>query len=191
MTQFYFVRHGPTHAKGMVGWTDLPADLSDTAQIARLSDHLPQDALVISSDLTRCVTTADAIAFGRRRLPHDPDLREIHFGAWEMLHHTEIEARDPDLIRAFWDRPGDVRAPDGETWNEVSTRVSRAVDRLVERHRGQNIIVVAHFGAILTQVQRALDISAYDAFANQIDNLSVTEIHRKDAWQSLKINHIP
>ena len=191
MTQFYFVRHGPTHAKGMVGWTDLPADLSDTAQIARLSDHLPQDALVISSDLTRCVTTADAIAFGRRRLPHDPDLREIHFGAWEMLHHTEIEARDPDLIRAFWDRPGDVRAPDGETWNEVSTRVSRAVDRLVERHMGQNIIVVAHFGAILTQVQRALDISAYDAFANQIDNLSVTEIHRKDAWQSLKINHIP
>lgn len=191
MTQFYFVRHGPTHAKGMVGWTDLPADLSDTAQIARLSDHLPQDALVISSDLTRCVTTADAIAFGRRRLPHDPDLREIHFGAWEMLHHTEIEARDPDLIRAFWDRPGDVRAPDGETWNEVSTRVSRAVDRLVERHRGQNIIVVAHFGAILTQVQRALDISAYDAFANRIDNLSVTEIHRKDAWQSLKINHIP
>jgi len=191
MTQFYFVRHGPTHAKGMVGWTDLPADLSDTAQIARLSDHLPQDALVISSDLTRCVTTADAIAFGRRRLPHDPDLREIHFGAWEMLHHTEIEARDPDLIRAFWDQPGDVRAPDGETWNEVSTRVSRAVDRLVERHMGQNIIVVAHFGAILTQVQRALDISAYDAFANRIDNLSVTEIHRKDAWQSLKINHIP
>ncbi len=191
MTQFYFVRHGPTHAKGMVGWTDLPADLSDTDQIARLSDHLPQDALVISSDLIRCVTTADAITGTRTRLPHDPDLREIHFGAWEMLHHTEIETRDPDLIRAFWDQPGDVRAPQGETWNEVSERVSRAVDRLVTRHTGQNIIVVAHFGAILTQVQRALDITAYDAFANKIDNLSVTEIHRSDVWQSLKINHIP
>jgi broad specificity phosphatase PhoE len=203
MTQFYFVRHGPTHAKGMVGWTDLPADLSDTDQIARLSDHLPQDALVISSDLIRCVTTADAITgpntgpitgpiTGQRiRLPHDPDLREIHFGAWEMLHHTDIEDRDPDLIRAFWDQPGDVRAPQGETWNEVSARVSRAVDRLTERHTGRNIIVVAHFGAILTQVQRALDITAYQAFANKIDNLSVTEIHRKDVWHSLKINHIP
>jgi alpha-ribazole phosphatase len=25
----------------MVGWTDLPADLSDTAALARLSAHLP------------------------------------------------------------------------------------------------------------------------------------------------------
>ena len=34
MTRFWLVRHGPTHAKTMVGWTDLPADLS-----ARLRPH--------------------------------------------------------------------------------------------------------------------------------------------------------
>ncbi|HIP23805.1 MAG TPA: histidine phosphatase family protein, partial [Rhodobacteraceae bacterium] len=34
-TSYWFVRHGPTHAKGFCGHTDLPADLSDTAQISR------------------------------------------------------------------------------------------------------------------------------------------------------------
>ncbi|MDJ0825578.1 MAG: histidine phosphatase family protein [Rhodobacter sp.] len=191
MTRFWWVRHGPTHAKGMVGWTDLPADLSDTAQIARLAAFLPDDAIVISSDLARAAATADAIADGRPRLAHDPDLREIHFGAWEMKHHTEIEAHDPHRIRAYWDQPGDVRAPGGETWNEALTRVSAAVDRLIAAHRGADIIAVAHFGAIVTQIQRALDIEAYDAFSHRIDNLSVTQITFDGAWHVGPINHIP
>ena len=43
----------------MIGWTDLPADLSDTARIARLSNYLPH-APVISSDLSRARDTAPA-----------------------------------------------------------------------------------------------------------------------------------
>ncbi|MCX8953857.1 histidine phosphatase family protein, partial [Ruegeria sp. NA] len=39
MTRLHLVRHGPTHAKTMVGWSDLPADLSDTAALRRLHDH--------------------------------------------------------------------------------------------------------------------------------------------------------
>ena len=69
MSRFFWVRHGPTHAKSMVGWSDLPADLGDTAQLARLSTHLPAEALVISSDLIRASATADAIAGKRTRLP--------------------------------------------------------------------------------------------------------------------------
>ena len=82
MTRLCLVRHGPTHAKTMVGWSDLPADLSDTAALDRLSSYLPPEALVISSDLSRAVATADAVQGARRRLGHDPDLREMNFGAW-------------------------------------------------------------------------------------------------------------
>ena len=81
MTRFWWVRHGPTHAKTMVGWQDAPADLSDQRALARLSEYLPQEAVVISSDLIRASATADAIESRRKRLPHDPALREIHFGA--------------------------------------------------------------------------------------------------------------
>jgi len=37
MTTLWLVRHGPTHAKAMIGWTDLPADLSDAGAIAPAS----------------------------------------------------------------------------------------------------------------------------------------------------------
>jgi len=173
----------------MVGWSDLPADLSDAAQLARLSALLPPDAVVISSDLVRATATADAIAGERERLSHDPELREIHFGAWELARFDEIE--DRTLLRAYWDEPGDVRPPGGESWHEVSARVDRAVARLLAAYPGRDIVVVAHFGVILTQVQQALRIGAYEAFSHRIDNLSITELHRAgNAWKVLRINHV-
>ncbi|MDT8327961.1 MAG: histidine phosphatase family protein [Roseovarius sp.] len=190
MSRFYWVRHGPTHAKSMVGWSDLPADLSDIAQIARLSAHLPEDALVISSDLIRARATADAITGARTRLPDDPGLREIHFGDWELQVFDKVP--DQDHLRAFWENPGDIAAPGGESWHQVSARVSTSVARLLAAHPGRDIIAVAHFGAILTQVQQALSLSAYETFAHRIENLSVTQLHWQDSrWQAKEINHLP
>ncbi len=190
MTRFFWVRHGPTHAKAMVGWTDLPADLSDTAAIARLSAHLPAEAVLLSSDLIRATATADAIARIRPRLPPDPCLREINFGAWEMRHFAEIEAQSPDHIRAYWETPGDVRPPGGESWHDLQARINPAIDRLLQSHPNHDIIIVAHFGAILAALQRAQGITAEQAFAYRIDNLSVTEVsHDGNRWQTHAINH--
>ncbi|WP_209598608.1 histidine phosphatase family protein [Ruegeria sp. HKCCSP351] len=192
MTRLHLVRHGPTHAKTMVGWSDLPADLSDTAALKRLHDHLPPDALVISSDLSRAIDTASAIQGQRRRLPHHPDLREIHFGQWELREFAEIEAEDPELAFAYWDNPGDVRPPQGESWNEVRDRVDSAINALVSAHTGRNLVIVAHFGVILTQVQRALGLDGQQTFAHRIDNLSVTDIAvNGGAWTVGSINHLP
>ena len=190
MRRMFWVRHGPTHVRAMVGWGDPPADLTDTARLERLHLHLPEAAKIISSDLQRACATADAIEKARARLPHDPDLREINFGDWDMQIFDEIE--DQERLRAFWDTPGDVRAPNGETWNDVFRRVSQATDRLLDTYPNDDLIIVAHFGAILTQVQRALKIPAFDTFANRIDNLSVTEIQiTDDGWHLASINHLP
>lgn len=192
MTNLFLVRHGPTHAKSMVGWSDLPADLSDTGALGRLSAFLPADALVISSDLSRATATADAIQAHRPRLPHDPALREIHFGDWELKSFREIEATDPERIRAYWETPGDVRPPGGESWHDTAARVNRAIDRLIAAHCGRNIVVVAHFGMILTQIQRADNLTAAQAFSHRIDNLSVTTIAiRPDGWALGHVNHNP
>jgi len=186
----WWVRHGPTHARTMVGWTDLEADLSDTAALARLSAYLPSDASVVSSDLVRARTTADAIAGSRPRLPDLRDLREIHFGAWENRTFAEIAADDPDGIRAFWEKAGDIRAPGGESWRDLSARVTAAADRLAARCG--NVIVVAHFGAILTQVQRARGVDVQAVFAQPIDNLSVSRLqHDAGRWRADPVNHRP
>lgn len=187
MTRFWLVRHGPTHAKAMIGWTDLAADLSDTAALARLRAHLPADAPVISSDLARAIATADALG-PRPRLAHDPALREIHFGQWENRGFAEVEAESPDLIRAFWETPGDIRPPGGESWNDLGSRTWAALDRL--QGQGSDLIVVAHFGPILAALQRAGGLSATEAFAHKIDNLSVTCL-TLDPPQVHGVNHRP
>lgn len=192
MTRLHLVRHGPTHARGMVGWSDLPADLSDRAALARLHAHLPENALVVSSDLVRASATADAIQGPRLRLPHQPDLREIRFGAWEMRTYREVEAEDPGLARAYWETPGNASPPGGESWNQTRARVDTAIDGLVAAHAGADLVIVAHFGVILTQIQRALGLDATSAFGHRIDNLSVTEITlNANTWQVGRINHLP
>jgi len=174
----------------MVGWSDLAADLGDRAQLQRLSEALPAGAVMISSDLIRARATADAIAKGRQRLADAPALREIHFGDWEMRSFAEVEAEDPARLRAYYDTPGKVRPPGGESWDDVCVRVNACVDALAQDHGDQDIIAVAHFGVILTQVQRALGISARAAFAHRIDTLSVTQISHDGHWRAGPINHI-
>ncbi len=192
MTRFWWVRHGPTHEKAFVGWRDVPADLSDQARIARLSAHLPQEALLVSSDLQRAAATGDAIVGNRRRLPHDPSLREFNLGDWDGMPFDEVAARDPDLSRAFWDRPGDIAPPGGESWNDLARRVNTSVAELCQLHRGQDIVVVAHIGVILTQIQAATGQSASDVLSHRIDNLSVTLLSHDDAgWTPGPINHCP
>lgn len=172
MTRLWLVRHGPTHAKRMVGWTDLPADLSDTAALARLSAALP-DAPVVSSDLVRAKATADAIQGHRPRLPHDPRLRELHYGDWE---DQPFEAIDNPALRQYFDDPGDHRAPNGESWNDAARRVRQAIDELAT---GPDLIVVAHMGVILTLWAAARRVTPYRALAQRIDNLSLTGIALK------------
>jgi len=171
MSDWFWIRHGPTHEKNFTGWRDVPADLSDRALIDRLSAYLPPEAVVVSSDLTRSVTTADAIAGGRTRLPHEADLREFHFGDWDGRHWSDVAQTDPQLSRDFWEKPGDIMAPNAAH---------------------NSIIAVAHFGIILTQVQRALDSSAYACLAHKIDNFSVTHLREDQGeWQVICINHLP
>lgn len=177
----------------MVGWSDLPADLSDSAALARLSGYLPAEAVVVSSDLSRARTTADAIAGARTRLPDEPDLRELNFGAWELRRFAEIEAEDAALVRDFYMNPGPVCVPGGESWNQLAARVGTATDRLLAAHAGGAVVAVAHFGTILTQIARALAIGPAEAFDQQIDNLSVTEILHDSSlgWRPGVVNLVP
>jgi alpha-ribazole phosphatase len=194
MTNWWWVRHGPTHAPGFCGWTDLPADLSDVAALKRLHRYLPQAALLVSSDLSRSIATADAIGDTRQRLPHKAALREFNFGDWEMQTYADVAEREPKISRAYWTNPGTIAPPGGESWNDVASRVGTAVDRLNQTHGGQDIIVVAHFGVILTQLQRAAALTPKSALSFRIDNLSVTHlIHlpETDAWMVGQVNHRP
>lgn len=192
MTRLHWVRHGPTHQKAFTGWRDVPADLTDLAHVARVNAALPRDGLVVSSDLLRARQTADALAGGREILPSERSLREFDFGDWDGLHFSEVAERDPELSRRYWEEPGDLAPPGGESWNAVARRVSDAVDTLCAAHPDRDLILVAHFGVILVAIARAAACPAVDALGHTIDPLSITRMSRDgDGWSLEAINHHP
>ncbi len=181
MSRLFLIRHGPTHAKAMVGWSDVPADLTDSARIAALCAHLPANARLVSSDLIRTRSTADALQGpGHRRLPDEPGLREIHFGDWELKTAADIELSHPDTSRAFWTDPGPVAAPGGESWDQMADRVSETLERLA--NADEDLIVVAHFAVILSQIARAQGVPPREVLCHKIEPLSVTtlEVSERD-----------
>jgi alpha-ribazole phosphatase len=66
------------------------------------------------------------------------------------------------------------------------------VDDLTLRFPGRDLVLVAHMGVIMTQIQRASGSTAYQALGHQIDNLSVTRMTcDADLWQLGIVNHLP
>ena len=167
----------------------MPADLSDTDALEGLSDYLPSDAFLISSDLQRSVKTADAIAGNRTRLAPRKSLREFDFGVWDGMHHSDVAARDPVLSRAFWENPGDLAPPQGESWNTVTRRVAGSLTNLAQEHVNADIIVVGHMGMIMTMIAQCGG-TPYAAMGHKIDNLSVTDMRLTlQGWQIGTINY--
>ena len=84
-TNWWWIRHGPTHEKSFVGWRDVPADLSDFSRIKRLKKILPKNPIILSSDLQRATATASAINSHDKTILINPDLREFNFGIWDGM----------------------------------------------------------------------------------------------------------
>ena len=192
ITDWWWVRHGPTHEKVFTGWRDVPADLSNINQISRLKTFLPQNAIYVSSDLKRATATAKAISSGNQEIIIDPSLREFNFGLWDGLGFDEVARGYPTKSKDFWEKPGTISAPAGESWNMVQHRVSEVVKKYTKAYKGSNIIAVAHLGTILTQVQFAIKKTPYEVLAQKIENLSVTHIQVDEKGSFLKeLNFVP
>ncbi|MCF6304129.1 MAG: histidine phosphatase family protein [Rhodobacteraceae bacterium] len=176
-TEFWWVRHGPTHAKTLIGHTDIAADLSDHKALNRLATFLPKTDAVFSSDLIRASETARAIAKYPSPAQRLKTLREMNFGDWEGLDFTTVAKSDPDLSRKFWENPGDASPPNGESWDVFSRRIHNQINRFTSQNIGQKVVVVAHFGVILAALQLAGNFSAKSVFSFKIANLSVTKLN--------------
>ncbi|HIP22951.1 MAG TPA: histidine phosphatase family protein, partial [Rhodobacteraceae bacterium] len=168
-----------------------PADLSDTAQISRLKTYLPKDAKFLSSDLTRARETARAIHNGQQWLPEMPEFREMNFGDWEGKGFDAVEKSDPALWRAFWESPGSVAPPNGESWHQLSMRINAALSKLHQSGPQGNIVITAHFAVILAALQQATSMPAAAVFSFKINNFAVTKLdylHESNNWRVMGVN---
>ena len=187
----YWVRHAPTHARTLLGWTDAPADLSDRGALLAVRRLLPERAQVFTSDLIRTIQTADHLA----ALPGNTDwtrcapmasLREINLGTWQGKTSEAIPAHEQHLWQQFLTDPGDCAAPRGESWNGFAHRVETGTRAIIKKARAehhQNVIVVSHHAVLLWHIQSTLRITPIQAFSYNVPPLAVIHTrHQAGTW---------
>lgn len=165
-TRLVLVRHGATERTAQrrySGRGDVPLSEQGRAQAAavaaRVAQVAPEVAAVITSPLSRCVATAEAIAAAVKApvLP-EPDLIECDFGEWEGRTFAEVRERWPKE-HAAWLASTSVAPPGGEAFTAVAARTRRAVTGLLRRYPKQTIVLVSHVSPIKLILRDALGAS--------------------------------
>ena len=155
------LRHGQTPMsvqKRYAGRSD--ASLTDVGvqQAAAAAKRLASSgiAVIMTSPLLRTVQTAQEVAaVTGAAVITDDGFRETDFGAWEGLTFTEVRERWPAEL-ATWLADPAVAPPGGESFTDVSARVSAALHRVLGARAGQTVLIVSHVTPIKTLVAAAL-----------------------------------
>jgi probable phosphoglycerate mutase len=155
------VRHGQTPTTG----SSLPGRapglrLADAGHmqadaVAARIGKLPNVAAIYASPLERTRETAAPIAKGLGlKVKIDRGLLECDFGEWTGRPLKELfKLPEWSTVQRY---PSGFRFPGGESFTEMQQRITGAIARLVERHRGQTIVAVSHADPIKAAVAHAM-----------------------------------
>ena len=186
----YLIRHGQSD----FGWEgarfttprgdqwDPPLSADGRAQALRLAKRLRTMELepftVYASPLRRASETAEAFAEEvGAEISFDDDLVEAHIGGWEGKPFEEIIETDPDVVhhvrhqRAIWHR-----APGAERGERFRARVRDAVERTLDRHPEDNLLVFAHGGVINAYVGGLLGLDQEMFFLPENTSLNSVDV---------------
>ena len=168
MIGLLFIRHAETDLAGaFCGHSDPPVNARGQRQIHDLIQrlaHEPIDA-IYSSDLSRAVTTASALAQSLHApVTTSPALRELHFGEWEGRTWNEIERSDAAFARRWTEAFPHLHAPGGELFAHFETRVRSEVDRLLLLAQDKRIAVVTHAGVMRVVLENYCGYTSQSAF---------------------------
>jgi probable phosphoglycerate mutase len=160
-TTVLLVRHGATPTTGRVLPGRAPGlHLSDDGRaqaeaVARRLARLKAVAAVYASPLERARETALPIARARGLAVRiERGLLELDIGEWTGLRLDRV-SRKPEwqTVQRY---PSGFRFPGGESFTEMQARITGALARLVERHRGGTVVAVSHADPIKAALAHAL-----------------------------------
>ena len=144
-------RHGRTAwnaERRFQGQTDIELDDEGRAQAQRAASLLVHltPTRIVSSDLSRALTTAQALAtLTDLPIVTDTRLRETFAGEWEGLHRPELLEKFGDAV-AQWASDSFARPGGGETRVEVAERMVEAINHYVDELPPRGTLVVATHG---------------------------------------------
>ena len=176
------VRHGTTPTTGAVlpgrapGLHLAGAGLAQAEAVAARLAALPRIDAVYASPLERTRETARPIGAARDlAVKVERGLLECDFGEWTGRPLKEL-AKEP-AWKTVQRYPSGFRFPGGESFTEMSARITGTLQRLVERHESGVVVAVSHADPIKAAVADALG-THLDLFQRiNVSPCSVTAVH--------------
>jgi broad specificity phosphatase PhoE len=152
-TDLWLIRHCQSTQQhtGLLQQKDInlsPLGLRQANGLAAYLSSISKFAALYSSPLQRAMETASRIAESLNlETTIVNELREIDFGCAGGLSIDEFRQKWPDLS-SLWEDPYnlDFQWPGGESRKEFHRRSLDAINTLVQAHRGDSILIIAHTG---------------------------------------------
>lgn len=185
MKRCYFVRHAQTAWNGehrIQGRSDLPLSPLGKEQAQRLARRFASHHLrgIFTSGLLRSRQTAESIASGNGHGVQpvvEPDLAEMHLGAWEGLTPEEVDAQFHNAYGQWRSAPSSVIIPGAEPVEGFRARVRQALEKILGGAGEGEYVVVSH-GGVIAALLADLVGADYDAVLRRVrlDNAGVTAL---------------
>ena len=183
-TATLLLRHGQTPMSvqkryaGQSPKTDAPLTDTGVRQAVAAAKRLASAGIdaIVASPLQRTVRTAEQVA-AVTGVPvlTDEGFRETDFGAWEGLTFAEVRERWPSELTTWLADPS-VAPPGGESFDQVSERVTAALHRILAERAHQTVLIVSHVTPIKTLVAAALLAPPPALYRMHLDVAALCEI---------------
>jgi len=143
---------------------------------------------VYCSDLVRAMRSAEIVAepHGLKVISME-ELRERNFGIWEGMTFSEIRERYPEEFASWADDPLRHSPVGGENTIRVRDRVTGALDRILDHHRGGNVLIVAHGGVNRVILSHVMGIPLENIFRIEQDHGAVNIIEFWERYPVVKL----
>jgi broad specificity phosphatase PhoE len=171
----WLLRHGEVGEEwqGRVyGGLDVPLSAggrADTVRAASAFGALPLRR-VLTSSLQRARALGEALsAASRAPLEIDAGLCEVQRGRWQGLASSELHARHPAEVAAYYADPWSYCEHGGESDCAVLARAWPPFERAVRAVEGGLLAVACHYNVLRVLLARALGIAPEDSFRVRID----------------------
>lgn len=148
--KIYITRHGETEWNRMgrmQGWENSGLTEKGIRNAERLGESLKNEDIgcIYCSPLGRAVETAGYIrGESNIEIILDESLKEMCFGVWEGMMHSDIKEIFPDQYNNFWQRPHLYEPIKGESYPELIERVKTGFYDIINNAHDKNILIVTH-----------------------------------------------
>ncbi len=177
-TTIDLLRHGEVEGAACYrGSTDDLLTPNGWQQMRPILSLEPPWQRIISSPLQRCSRFAHELAEQHAlTLEYDERLQEMHFGAWEGQSLSVLLETDKARLEQFWRDPLHSPPPQGESLQLLQTRVIVALNDLLERYRGEHLLLITHGGVIRILLAHVLVMPLHAVMRLEVPHAALSRI---------------